>query len=224
MKTHHQCRKVHVFLVSAVLSVLASASLHAADYARPAGKTLRELAQARGFHVGANFPNLYEKWKEPGKFGPYCFDPEAAIAKDQFTIMTAGWEVFPGHTWKGEGQYDFAGTDKYIDWCQENGIEFHAHGLGYVFRAGWPFYKLPVKSKEEKVRVRQVYEQYVRDTVSHFRGRVFLWDVCNEHLFPPYQSGAWLKWHPLRVRGNTGKRTTWTLAIRNAATTGTSRR
>lgn len=165
-----------------------------AEYVRPPGKTLRELAQARGFHVGANFPNLYEKWREEGQSGPHRFDPEAAIAKDQFTTMTAGWEVFPGNTWKGEGQYNFGGTDQYIAWCQENGIAFHGHGIGYVFRAGWPFAKLPVETAEQQAQVRHIYERYVRDTVSHFKGRVFMWDVCNEHLFPPYQSGAWLKW------------------------------
>jgi endo-1,4-beta-xylanase len=166
------------------------------NYARPPGKTLRELAQAHGFHVGANFPYLYEKWSEKGKSGPGRFNPEAAIAKDQFTIMTAGWEVFPGHTWLGEGKYDFAGSDKYIEWCRANGIEFHAHGLGYVFRAGWPFKELPVKTEDEKARVRKVYEQYVRNTVGHFKGRVFFWDVCNEHLDIPYKSGGWVKWKP----------------------------
>jgi len=135
-----------------------------ADYVRAPGKTLRELAAARGFHIGANFPNLYEKWREAGRQGPRFFDPEAAIAKDQFTIMTAGWEIFPGHTWKGEGQYDFAGSDEYLAWCHTNGIAFHAHGLGYVFRAGWPFAKLPVETEPEKARVRNIYEQYVRDT------------------------------------------------------------
>ncbi len=73
--------------------------------------------------------------------------------------MTAGWEVYPGHTWTGEGQYDFAGTDKYIEWCRRRGIGFHAHGLGYVFRAGWPLHKLPVRTDAEQARVRQVYEQ-----------------------------------------------------------------
>ncbi len=178
-----------------LIALLFTNALALADYVRPPGKTLRELATARGFHIGANFPNLYENWQEAGKSGPRFFTPEAAIAKDQFTIMTAGWEIFPGHTWKGEGQYDFAGSDKYIEWCRENGIEFHAHGLGYVFRAGWPFTKLPVATEAEKARVRKVYEQYVRDTVGHFKGRTFMWDVCNEHLFPPYQSGAWLKWN-----------------------------
>ena len=183
-----------IVAIAAIAPLWGLAPAHG-DHVRPEGKTLRELAQARGFHVGGNFPNLYDKWREAGKTGPRFFDPEGAIAKDQFTIMTAGWEVFPGHTWKAEGEYDFAGTDQYIAWCQENGIEFHAHGLGYVFRAGWPFAKLPVDTEEEKARVRDIYEQYVRDTVGHFKGRVFLWDVCNEHLFPPYQMGAWLKWN-----------------------------
>ena len=166
-----------------------------AQYVCPPGKTLRELAEARGFHIGANFPNLYGYWCEEGKSGSRRFDPEAAIAKDNFTIMNAGWEVFPGHTWEGEGQYDFDGTDHYIKWCEQNGIRFHGHGIGYVFRAGWPFKDLPVETEAEKARVREIYEQYVRDTVSHFKGRVHMWDVCNEHLYPPYQSGGWLMWN-----------------------------
>ena len=194
-------------LKSIVLLLVLSSSVTAssqARYVRPPGTTLRELAQARGFHVGANFPNLHKLWKETGKTGARCFEPEAEIVNDQFTIMTAGWEVFPGHTWKGEGQYDFEGTDQYIAWCEANGIAFHAHGLGYVFRAGWPFAKLPVNTPKEQARVRQIYEQYVRDTVSHFKGRVLFWDVCNEHLFPPYESGRWLKWNP-----KTGPREYW---------------
>ena len=121
------------------VSVVADQQTAVAQCTRPDGPTLRQLAEARGFHIGANFPNLFQFWREEGKFGPRRFDPEAAIAKDHFTIMTAGWESFPGHTWKGEGVYDFDGTDRYIAWCKENGILFHAHGLGYVFRAGWPF-------------------------------------------------------------------------------------
>lgn len=186
------------------LTLVAHTTGALADYVRPPGKTLRELAQARGFHIGANFPNLYENWHKEGKTGPHCFVPEAAIAKDQFTIMTAGWEMFPGHTWKGEKQYDFTGTDQYIAWCKANGLEFHGHGIGYVFRAGWPFAKLPVGTEDEQSRVRKVYEQYVRDTVGHFKGQVLFWDVCNEHLFPPYQSGGWLKWKP-----NTGPSEYW---------------
>ncbi len=95
--------------------LLSSQGTAVAQYIRPDGPTLRELAEARGFHLGANFPNLYEKWREEGEFGPRRFDPEAEIAKDHFTIMTAGWESFPGHTWKGEGVYDFEGTDRYSD-------------------------------------------------------------------------------------------------------------
>ena len=73
-----------------ILIASSALNLHAeAQYVRPAGQTLRELAQARGFHIGANFPNLYQSWREDGKSGPRRFDPEAAIAKDHFTIMTA---------------------------------------------------------------------------------------------------------------------------------------
>lgn len=185
---------MRAFTIGMTLPLSLAAAWAGAQYARPAGKTLRELAVARNFHIGANFPNLYEKWREEGKRGTHFFDPEAAIAKDHFTIMTAGWENFPGNTWKGEGQYNFEGSDKYIAWCKENGIAFHAHGLGYVHRAGWPFAKMPVETEAEKAKVRQVYEQYIRDTASHFKGRVYMWDICNEHLLPPYQMKSWLKW------------------------------
>lgn len=102
------------FRISGWLAWLGAAILTArtapAQPIRPDGPTLRELAEARGFHIGANFPTLYQCWREEGEFGPRRFDPEAAIAKDHFTIVTPGWESFPGHTWKGEGVYDFEGT------------------------------------------------------------------------------------------------------------------
>lgn len=53
-----------------VIAFLTANALAVADYVRAPGKSLRELAQARGFHVGANFPNLYAKWKEGGTSGP----------------------------------------------------------------------------------------------------------------------------------------------------------
>jgi hypothetical protein len=93
-------KKMNLTFVTLFSIMLATQA--AVDYARPPGMTLCELAQSRRFHIGANFPKLYEKWNETGKFGPRYFNPEAAIAKVQFTIMTAGWEVFPGNTWKRE--------------------------------------------------------------------------------------------------------------------------
>jgi GH35 family endo-1,4-beta-xylanase len=101
-----------------------------AQYQRPDGPTLKELAKRRGVEIGANFPTLvFGKSPNNWEDSP-TIQMEQAIASDHFTIMTAGWEMFPGKSWVGPGEYDFEGCDAVVNWCQERGIKLHGHGLG----------------------------------------------------------------------------------------------
>lgn len=183
-------------LVTALLAVslAALAPLMAQEkvrYEKPDGATLRDLARKAGVHFGGNFPGLVDgkgrnNWEQSA-----TIDAEKAIAADQFTTMTCGWQVFPGHSWKGDGEHDFKGVDAYIEWCRENDVAFHGHGLGYAHRVGW-FQKLPGETPEQLAEVRRIYERGLRDTASHFRGKVLVWDVCNEQLNVPYRSRGFL--------------------------------
>ncbi len=175
-----------LFLLTGVLAC-------SAEYMRPEGRTLRELLVLRRKHFGGNFGGLVlgddpMNWKSSSTIAD-----EQAIARDHFTILSAGWEMFPGHSWLGDGRYDYAGSDAFIEWCEETAIAVHGHGLGYNHRVGW-FKNLPWQTEEQRAEVRRIYERYVRDTMTHFKGRVHLWDVCNEHVAPggQYQSSRYL--------------------------------
>jgi endo-1,4-beta-xylanase len=179
-------------LLSALMGIAVLASrpaAAAAEYERPAGPTLKELAARRGVEIGANFPSLVFG-KSPNNWTDSPTAPvEQAIAADQFTIMTAGWEMYPGKSWKGPGQYDLAGFDAVVAWCRQRGIQVHGHGLGYACRVEW-FKKLPCGQDSDRAEVRRIYEGYLRDTAARYAGKVQLWDVCNEQLLAPYQSGG----------------------------------
>lgn len=148
-------------------------------------QSLRELALKRQIDIGANFPLLVDG-KPPNNWRDSpTIQIEKKIAAEHFTIMSAGWQMYPGHTWKGPGEYDFAGSDEFIEWCHQNRIRVHGHGLGYASRVDW-LKKLQAKTVEQRLEIRQIYESYVLDTASHFAGRVHMWDVCNEQLLPAY--------------------------------------
>lgn len=148
-------------------------------------QSLRELATQRGIDIGANFPSLVDgnspnNWRDSP-----TIKTEMKIAAAHFTIMSAGWQMFPGHSWKGPHEYDFEGADTFVKWCQENNIRVHGHGLGYACRVNW-LKKHPVKSQDETLELRRIYESYVQETARHFNGKVHMWDVCNEQLLPAY--------------------------------------
>jgi endo-1,4-beta-xylanase len=147
--------------------------------------SLRFLAEKGGIEIGVNFPGLVGG-KTPNNWeASPTIAQEKAIAAKHFSIASAGWEMYPGQSWKGPGSYDFAGSDRFVAWCREAGLKVHGHGLGYASRVDW-LKKLPAKTEEEKRHLRETYETYVHDTAAHFAGRVAFWDVCNEQLLPAY--------------------------------------
>ncbi len=169
-----------VLLAWLMLTTLIPAVSFAAD-----GPSLRLLAERRGLAIGANLPGLiFGKAPNNWEQSP-TIRIEQSIAAEHFSIMTAGWEMYPGQSWLAPGRYEFRGSDVFIRWCQDHNLSVHGHGLGYGCRVDW-LKKFPVRTPEEKAAVRELYEAYIRDTVRHFAGRVHVWDVCNEQLLPAY--------------------------------------
>ena len=172
-----------VFLRSALTTLLLapSAALHASD----APSSLRELAKQLCIEIGVNFPALTDG-KSPNNWeSSPTIALEKQIAREHFTIASAGWQMYPGHSWKGPMKYEFAGADKFVSWCKQAGLKVHGHGLGYASRVDW-LKKLPAATPEQKQTLRSIFEDYVNATASHFSGSIHMWDVCNEQLLPAY--------------------------------------
>ncbi len=148
-------------------------------------QSLRDLASRRQIEIGANFPWLVDG-KSPNNWRDSpTIEVEKKIAAEHYSIMSAGWQMYPGHTWMGPDEYNFSGSDEFVEWCHQNNILVHGHGLGYASRVDW-LKKMPTKTEDQKLEMRKIYESYVLDTASHFNGRVHMWDVCNEQLLPAY--------------------------------------
>ncbi len=127
------------------------------------------MAQRLGIEIGVNFPGLVAG-KSPNNWDSSpTIEMEKKIAREHFTIVSAGWEMYPGHSWKGPRSYDFDGTRKFIAWCQEAGLKVHGHGLGYACRVDW-LKKMPAETDDQKQLIRSVYEDHVIQTAATFAG------------------------------------------------------
>lgn len=178
-------------------------------YTRPAGPTLRELAIARGLDFGGNFPTLVNGTGSNNWASNKLVDEEKAIARDHFTIASAGWEMFPGNTWTGPETCNFTGTLTFLDWCDQQNIKVHGHGLGYVREGSSPapvwFVNRPRATEDEKVELRRLYRHYLDSTLTTLHERIDVWDVCNETLAAgKYFGSGYFLTHPLWQIYSTG--------------------
>jgi endo-1,4-beta-xylanase len=80
---------------------------------------------------------------------------------------------------KAEGQYEFADADVIVNFGLNNGMKVRGHTLV------WHTQMAPWILKENGGEVSRTtliarLERYITDVVTHFKGRVYAWDVVNE--------------------------------------------
>jgi endo-1,4-beta-xylanase len=78
--------------------------------------------------------------------------------------------------------YDFTQADALVAIAKKNNLKVQGHTL--VFGEANPQWvqDLPVITATDKERVKQVMIDHITQTVSHFKGQVYAWDVVNEPL------------------------------------------
>lgn len=179
-------------LIVAAAVLVSSAAF--GEYTRPDGPTLRELAAARGKRLGTNFSFLVcdpPKTHKPGD------NPHGAAAdwqtkradelnliRDQFDLASAGWQMFPGHSWIAPREYCLDGAKAFIEWGKANKVDVMFHGLGYIQRGfpnpkdAAPLYDTP----EKRQAFREDYAHYLTTFLQTYRGTVYAYDILNEHL------------------------------------------
>ncbi len=98
----------------------------------------------------------------------------------------------------GPGQYDFDRADALIAFAQANGIGVRGHNLVWHQTApAWFFEGDQSNRAAYQAKVRKRLETYVHDVVTHFKGKVYCWDVINEctsdDASEVYRQSPWFK-------------------------------
>lgn len=80
-----------------------------------------------------------------------------------------------------EGVYDFARGDALVAFCRRHAIAVRGHTLVWHQNApDWFFRGDRSDPVAYRALVRRRLERYVTDVVTHYRGKVYVWDVVNE--------------------------------------------
>ncbi|RQH04388.1 endo-1,4-beta-xylanase [Paraburkholderia dinghuensis] len=111
---------------------------------------------------------------------------DAALLATQFSSLTAESKMKAGTIGVAEGQYNFEPADKIIAFAQAHGIAVRGHTLVWHFKNGdwteapdWFFDGNPKDPQYHDIVAARL-KRYVTDVVTHFRGKVYAWDVVNE--------------------------------------------
>ena len=99
---------------------------------------------------------------------------DADILVKQFSSITAENIMKPQSLSPAEGVYNFADADALVNFSEANGIAIRGHTL--LWHRQTPDYFFQGTPIEVKDRL----QKYITDVVTHFKGKVYAWDVVNE--------------------------------------------
>jgi endo-1,4-beta-xylanase len=75
-----------------------------------------------------------------------------------------------------EGQPDYSGADRILEWCKSKNIVVKGHTLVWVHGDNVPQWFASKPADEQ----RKLLEKHVRDVITRYKGRIDMWDVVNE--------------------------------------------
>jgi len=123
---------------------------------------------------------------ELNQIDPSTDPADVALLKKHYSSMTAANALKADTIGVGPGQYNFTPADDLIAFAQSNGIAVRAHTLvWHVTSPTWFFTPDPADLDKTdpaayRAQVRQRLKTYITDVVTHFKGKVYAWDVVNE--------------------------------------------
>jgi endo-1,4-beta-xylanase len=129
--------------------------------------TLRELAERRGFFIGA------AAWTD------HLDVPEhAAILAREFNMLTPEHEAKHCMVEWQRGQYDFRAADRLVAFAEEHDMAIHGHTL--VWHSCMPSWIQPrAYTRDEAIGLMR---DFIKTMVGRYAGRIEIWDVVNEAI------------------------------------------
>ena len=135
--------------------------------------SLRQLADSAGFYIGMAIKpdSLYKHW-----------------VPDEFNSVTAENHFKPNRLLKDPATwtFDYSVADDLLKAAEVNGMRMRGHTLiwgkfpGRTFPAKW--IGMVDNSEDPKVAMTEIIEKYITEVMTHFKGRVYTWDVVNEPM------------------------------------------
>ncbi|AGZ41821.1 endo-1,4-beta-xylanase [Actinoplanes friuliensis] len=160
-----------LFLAGAV-SVLAAAGAVAVTTTAEAATTLGASAAQSGRYFGTAISG--------GKLNDSAY---TTIANREFNMITAENEMKLDATEPNQGQFNYTNGDRIANWASTNGKRLRGHTLAWHSQQpGW-------MQNMSGTALRNAMLNHVTQVATHYRGKVYAWDVVNE-AFADGGSGA----------------------------------
>jgi endo-1,4-beta-xylanase len=154
-------KKAIVTALAAIAAMSFAAIVPAPAHA--ATTTLRALAEAKGKYVGTALTT-----------GDLNAGSETTIAGTQFDMVTPGNEMKWDTTEPSNGSYNFGPGDQIVSFAQAHGMRVRGHNL--VWHSQLPSWVSNLPANQ----VQGAMEAHITTEVSHYKGKIYAWDVVNE--------------------------------------------
>jgi endo-1,4-beta-xylanase len=109
----------------------------------------------------------------------------ATRVKNEFSSITAEYEMKMDPIFQAVGSYNFTPGDKLVDFAKVNNMQVHGHAL--IWHGAVPTFVKNFSGTNQEFE--DMIHTYIKDVVTHFKGKVVSWDVVNE-AFEDGNTGA----------------------------------
>jgi endo-1,4-beta-xylanase len=137
-----------------------------------------------------DIPALYEVFSKDFPLGAAIEDPRVFNPSNQFhgllrhfNVLVLGNGMKQDTIQPSEGRFNFAQGDALIDFAAKNNKQVRGHTLVWHQQVpAWLFAGSGPNGLATKQQLYARMERHIKETVGHFKGKVYTWDVVNEAL------------------------------------------
>jgi endo-1,4-beta-xylanase len=107
---------------------------------------------------------------------------QGEMIKKHFNSLTAENVMKPALLQPEEGKFIWEPADKIVEFAQANGMKVRGHTLCWHNQTGEWMFKDSTGNQASKELVLARLKEHITQVVTHFKGKVYAWDVLNEAI------------------------------------------